>query len=166
MGPPAPTSTIAPMSAPESASAIQSTIVVACSLAMMAALILGVGIPNHMVLRHVVQTLPIWGVVILGARRSRVAGWVGLPVFVFWLVLMSLIWLYLLGLSHMLSGNFTRWEIAMTIVVGLTALIGIGTSVRFRSSLSIVTRASMFIGLAAIQFACLRISFLPALAHR
>jgi hypothetical protein len=56
----------------------RSTIVVACSLAMMAALILGVGIPNHMVLRHVVQTLPIWGVVILGARRSRLAGWVGL----------------------------------------------------------------------------------------
>src|SRR5215471_390389 len=108
---------IAAMTAPRA----ESIIVVVCNLTILAALVLGVGIPNHMVLRHVVQTLPAWAVVILATRRAHVAGWIGLPVFAFWLVLMLQIWLYLFGLLHLLSGNFTTWEIAMTIIVGVTS---------------------------------------------
>src|SRR5205814_8842952 len=77
-----------------------------CSLAIIAALVLGVGVGSHLVLRHVVQTLPSWVAVTLGFRRSGAAGWAGLPVFLFWLVLMALIWLYLLGLSNRLSWHF------------------------------------------------------------
>jgi hypothetical protein len=159
------TSKAAP-SVPETTSATESIIMVVSGLAVLAALILGVGIPNHMVLRHIVQTLPAWGVVIFGVRRSRVTGWIALPVFVFWLVLMSLIWLYLLGLVHLLSGTFTAWEISMTVVVAVMCVVGIGTSVRFRSSLSSVGKAALFVGVALLQFLCLRISFLPAIAHR
>jgi hypothetical protein len=113
-----------------------------------------------------VQTLPAWAVVILGIRRSRVVSWIGLPIFVFWLGLMSLIWLYLLGLSHLVSGNFTTWEISMTIAVGVMCIIGIGASLTFRSSLPTIGKAGLFVAVALLQFLCLRVSFLPAIAHR
>jgi hypothetical protein len=160
-------SAIAATRAPvEAGTAAESIIIVVCSLAVLTALILGVGIPNHMVLRHIVQTLPAWGVLILGFKRSQITGWFALPVFVFWLVLMSLIWLYLFGVSHLLSGNFTTWEISMTVVVGVACIIGIGTSVRFHSSLSKVSKAGVFVAVAFLQFLCLRVSFLPLIAHR
>jgi len=96
---------------------------------MILALVLGVGIPNHMVLRHVVQTA-------------------------------------LLGISRVLSGNFSAWEIAMTIVVGAASVVGISAFARMRSSLSFLNRLAAFVLFGAVQFACLRISFLPAIAHR
>lgn len=144
----------------------QPLLVAGCSLAIIAALVLGVGISSHLVLRHIVQTLPLWVVVTLGLRRSRAAGWAGLPAFLFWLVLMAAIWLYLLGLSNMLSGQFTQLEIAMTVVVGIASGVGIVAFIRFKSDLSRWGMASIFIVLAAIQVLCFRLSFLPTIAHR
>ncbi len=146
--------------------ATEPLVIAACSAIMLIALVGGVGIPNHMVLRHVIQTLPLWPALVLGLRRSNVAGWAGLPVFVFWLVLMTFIWLYLLGISHVLSGHFSPWEITMTAIVGVAAVAGVGAFARLRSSLSALSRIGMFILLGVVQFACFRISFLPAIAHR
>jgi hypothetical protein len=137
-----------------------------CSLAIIAALVLGVGIRSHLLLRHIVQTLPLWVAVGLGFRRSRAAGWAGLPLFLFWLVLMTFIWLYLLGLSNMVSGHFTRLEIAMTIIVGIGSGAGIVAFSRLKSLLSGWRMATIFIVFAAVQFLCFRLSFLPAIAHR
>lgn len=144
----------------------QPPLIAGCSIAIIAALVLGVGIGSHLVLRHVVQTLPLWVAVTLGLRRSRATGWAGLPVFLFWLVLMALIWLYLLGVSNILSGHFTPLEIAMTLVVGTASVAGIVAFFRLRSYLSGWISASIFIVLAAVQFACFRLSFLPSIAHR
>ena len=144
----------------------QPLVVAVCSLAIIAALVLGVGIGSHLVLRHVVQTLPLWVAVTLGLKRSLAAGWAGLPVFLFWLVLMTVIWLYLLGVSNILSGHFTQLEIAMTVVVGIAAGVGIVAFFRLKSYLSGWALASIFIVLAVVQLVCFRLSFLPALAHR
>ena len=119
----------------------EPTVIAICWLAIIAALVLGVGLATNLVLRHVVQTAPLWIGVILGFRHSRAASWAALPLFLVWLVLMALIWLYLLGLSNLISGHFAPVEIAMTIIVGAAAIV-------------------------AIQLACLRMSFLPAIAHR
>ena len=146
--------------------ATEPLVIVACCLAIIAALVLGVGLGSHLVLRHIVQTAPLWIAVILGFRRSQAAGWVGLPLFLFWLALMLMIWLYLLGISHLLSGNFSALEIAMTIVVGTGSLVGIWASARLRSSLSVLSRVAMFVILAIVQVVCFRLSFLPAIAHR
>ena len=140
--------------------------IVFCCLAILAALVLGVGVGSHLVLRHLVQTAPVWIGVILGFRRSRSAGWATLPLFLFWLLLMSLIWLYLLGISKLLSGHFTGLEIAMTIVVGLASVAGLGVFSRSTSSISWIARAGLFIGLLAIQVACFMASFSPSIAHR
>jgi hypothetical protein len=144
----------------------QPLVVAGCSLEIIAALVLGVGIGSHLVLRHVVQTFPLWVAVTLGSKRSRAAGWAGLPVFLFWLVLMAAIWLYLLGMSNVLSGHFTHLEIAMTVVVGMASAVGIAAFFQLKSYLSGWYLASIFIVLAALQLVCFRLSFLPAIAHR
>ncbi len=137
-----------------------------CSLVIIVALVLGVGLASNLLIRHLVQTLPLWAGVALGFRRSRATSWVGLPLFLFWLLLMAVIWAYLLGISHLLSGHFSAIEIAMTIVVGAASLIGVASCIRFRSSLSPARKAGFFVLLAAIQWICFRLSFLPAVAHR
>ena len=137
-----------------------------CCLVIMAALVLGVGLATHLVLRHIIQTAPLWVSVIPGFRHSRAAAWAALSLFLVWLFLMMLIWLYLLGISNFLSGHFSPVEIVMTIIVGVAAIIGISGCIRFKSSLSPIKAAGIFLLMLAIQLACLRVSFLPAIAHR
>ncbi len=151
--------------AANSASTVPLSIAVCC-LAIIFAMVLGVGLASNLVLRHLVQTLPLWIGVVLGLRRSRATSWAGLPLFIFWLILMALIWSYLLGISHLLSGHFSHIEIAMTIIVGAVSSIGIVNSIRFKSLLSPLHMASLFVVMEAIQWLCFRLSFLPAIAHR
>jgi hypothetical protein len=138
----------------------------ACCLAIILALVLGVGLASNLVVRHLVQTAPLWAGVVLGLRRSRYVSWVGLPLFAFWLFLMSLIWAYLLGISQLLSGNFSSTEIAMTIIVGVASAIGIASFIRFKSFLSPLKAAGLFLAMALLQVICFRVSFLPSIAHR
>ena len=140
--------------------------VAACCLAIILALVIGVGVPDHLVLRHVVQTLPLWAAVLLGFRRSAATGWLALPFFLFWLVLMTFIWLFLLGIARIVTGTFSPLEIAMTIVVGLACLAGIALFARIKSGLAAWAAASLFIIAAAAQFACFRASLLPSIAPR
>ena len=66
-----------------------------CCLVFILALVGGVGLASGLVFRHLAQTPPPWVSVALGSRRSPAVGWVGLPLFWFWLLLMTLTWLYL-----------------------------------------------------------------------
>ena len=136
------------------------------SLIIILALVLGVGLATGLVLRHIVQTGPLWIVVALGATRSRSTGWIGLPLFVFWLMLMVLIWLYLFGIVHVISGQFMPIEVVMTIIVGVASLGGILMFARFPSVLSAAKAGSFFVAMALLQCACFRISFLPAVVRR
>jgi hypothetical protein len=142
-----------------------ATAILACCFAIILALVLGVGLASHLVVRHLVQTLPLWVPIILAFRRSRAVFWVVFPLFLFWLFLMAVIWSFLLGLTHFLSGTFSTIEIAMTIIVGLASLIGIVSFARSRSGLSALSAAGLFVVMAAVQFVCFRLSFLPAIAH-
>lgn len=149
----------------ESASNSSTVVMAMCGLAIILALVLGVGLASNLVIRHLVQTAPVWAPVVLGFRRARATAWVALPLFVFWLLLMSVIWSYLLGISHLLSGHFSTIEIAMTITVGTASAIGIGSFVRFKSFLSPWAAAGLFVVMGIVQFLCFRYSFLPAIAH-
>lgn len=153
------------MTTPDVAGARELVSIPVCCLVIILALVGGVGLASGLVLRHLVQTLPLWVGVVLGWRRSRATGWIALPLFLFWLLLMALIWLYLLGISHILSGHFSPLEIAMTIVVGAASMVGIAMFGRFKSSLSVASAASLFVIAAAIQWVCFRASFLPAIAR-
>lgn len=150
----------------ETARATARVAVAWCCLAIILALVVGVGVPDHLVLRHVVQTLPLWAAVVLGFRRSGAAGWVGLPFFLFWLVLMTFIWLFLVGIARVLTGTFSPLETAMTIVVGGAALVGISMFARIKSGLPVWRAAGLFLAAAAFQWVCFRASLLPSIAHR
>jgi hypothetical protein len=144
----------------------ETLVIAVCCLTIIAALVLGVGLATNLVLRHIVQTAPLWIGVILGFRHSRSASWVAVPLFLVWLVLMALIWLYLLGISNLVSGHFSAVEIAMTIIVGAAAIGGIGGFIRFKPSLSPIRAGGIFLLMLTFQLVCLRVSFLPAIAHR
>ena len=134
-----------------------------CALTMLVALYM-VGVASNGVIRHIVQTLPLWFPIVLGLRQQEVAKWAALPCFIIWLVLMSLIWLFLLGWANVLSGHFSPSEVASTLVVGAASLVGLVAGfrwparVRWRKALSV---AAIF---AVLQLLALRISFLPFIA--
>lgn len=136
-----------------------------CSLAVMAALYV-VGAVSHGVVRHIVQTLPLWFPVVLGFRKSELAKWSALPCFVFWLAIMSLIWLYLLGWANVISGTFTPVETAMTLVVGIASLCGIYLAFRWRTSVGLLAAGVVVVVFAVFQLCALKLSLLPAIAHR
>lgn len=146
--------------------ATEPVLIAVCCFVIILALVVGVGLAAHLVLRHVVQTLPLWIGVVFGARRSRAAGWIALPMFLFWLVLMSFIWLYLLGIARIITGHFSPVEIAMTILVGAASIIGIAAFARLRSHLSAGAALGVFILVAVVQWICFRLSVLPAIATR
>jgi hypothetical protein len=137
-----------------------------CSLAIIVSLVLGVGLVSHGVLRHIVQTLPLWVGVVFGFRGSRSAGWLALPSFIFWFVLMVFIWLFLLGIARIVTGHFTPIEIVMTIIVGAASAVGTAIFLRIRSSLSALGAATIFLVMASLQWICFRLSLLPSIAHR
>lgn len=141
-------------------------VIAICCLAIIVALVLGVGLASNLVVRHLVQTAPLWIVVVLAFRRSPLTSWTALPCFLFWLFLMAIIWLYLLGISHLISGHFSPVEIAMTIIVGMACIFGAVGCLRFRPFLSLTGKVASFAAMALVQFVCFRLSFLPAIANR
>ena len=124
-----------------------------------------VGLVSHEVLRHFVQTVPVWGAVVLGMRRSVWSKWAALPCFIVWLLLMSLIWLFLLGWARIISGTFSPIEIAMTLTVGASAVIGIVQALRINTGLPALPASAVFFGMLLLQIVALRVSFLPGIAH-
>jgi len=140
-------------------------LVMASCLAIIAALLV-VGAVSHGVVRHIVQTAPLWIAIVLAARHSNWSKWAALPCYVFWLFLMSLIWLYLLGWARVISGTFSPIEIAMTLIVGLACLAGIIRAVRMRSDKPLWPALGLALAVLGLQIAVLEISFLPAIAHR
>jgi hypothetical protein len=124
-----------------------------------------VGVVSHGVLRHIVQTAPVWPTVILGLRGSRWTKWTALPCYFCWLFLMSLIWLFLLGLAHLISGTFSPIEIAMTVVVGVSSILGLATGIRMRSGTSAAGATVVSLLMLMAQVLALKVSFLPGIAH-
>lgn len=134
-----------------------------CALITLCALWV-VGAVSNGILRHIVQTLPLWFPIALGFRGREAAKYAALPCFFIWLALMSLIWLFLLGWVRIISGHFTAIEIILTMVIGGASIAGLLTGLRWRTSLewskALITTAVV----AALQLAALRISFLPSIA--
>jgi hypothetical protein len=143
---------------------VASRRVACCALAVIFALYI-VGYVSHGVLRHIVQTAPLWIIVIAGFGNSDLTKWVALPCFVLWLVLMSLIWLFLLGIAHVISGTFSPIEVAMTLEVGTAVIAGIVTALRWKTKVTAMVSTALFIGVLALQVLALRISFLPGISH-
>lgn len=140
-------------------------IVVACCVLIIAALLV-VGAVSHGVLRHIVQTSPLWIAIFLATRDSGFTKWTALPCFLFWLLVMIAIWLFLLGWAHIVSGTFSPTEITMTLIVGSAAAIGIAIAGRLRTAVRAWSAILVFLLVAALQLLAFRLSLLRAIAHR
>lgn len=134
-----------------------------CCLAVLGALYV-VGAVSHGSLRHEVQTLPLWIPIIAGFNRREFARWCALPCMFFWFAMMSLIWLFLLGWSHLISGHFAPIEIAMTVVVGIASAIGFVFCI-WRARWSI-PGCALIVLFGVLQVLAFRISILPSIAHQ
>ena len=135
-----------------------------CALILILSLYV-VGIVSHGIIRHFVQTAPVWPVVWLGFRRSPWTKWAALSPLVLWLSLMINIWLMLLGLPHLLSGTFRPIEIAMTITIGVAAAVGIATALRVRTVVPWVSAVGALLLLACLQLFALWVSFQRGVSH-
>ncbi len=140
-----------------------SSYVVSALIALIVALLL-VGVVSRLLLRHIVQVIPALLALIFAVRGGRAARYAALPVFLAWLFLMTLIWLFLLGLTHVISGHFTTVETLLTFVIGGASLWGLFAVLRCRAPL--LPAIIYFMAFAALQWLFLRLSFLPAIARR
>lgn len=142
-------------------------IVGSCALAVLIALYVvgAVSVPPGS-LRHEVQTLPLWFVIVAGFRDRELAKWAALPCFIFWLAIMTFIWLFLLGWARIVSGRFFPSEVAMTLVVGAASIIGIGASLRWRTRVRTTVAAGVFVLFAVLQVLAMRLSLIPYVASR
>lgn len=140
-------------------------LLIGCCIVIIAALLV-VGTVSSGVIRHIVQTSPLWIVIVLSVRRSAWSKWAALPCYLFWLLLMTAIWLFLLGWARIVSGTFSHTEIAMTVIVGLASMVGIVRALSMRSGVRTSSATAVVLLVALLQLAALRLSLLPAIAHR
>jgi hypothetical protein len=136
-----------------------------CCILLIAAL-WTVGVVANEIVRHLVQTAPIWIAVVLGVRRSEFSKWTALAFFIFWLFLMGLIWLYLLGWARVVSGTFSRTEITLTLIIGVVSLCGMVNCIRLKGSAGPLAATAAFVGSLLLQAAAIALSITPAIAHR
>jgi Flp pilus assembly pilin Flp len=138
-----------------------------CSLAVLVALyIVGAvsAVPGS--LRHEVQTLPLWFPIVAGFQKNELAKWSALPCMIFWLAIMTFIWLFLLGLPSPVSGTFNLAEIVMTFVVGVASLVGLAACFRWRTSTSLSVAVCVLLLFAALQVGAMAASLMPYIATR
>jgi hypothetical protein len=139
--------------------------VACCCLAVLVALYV-VGAVSNGSLRHAVQTLPLWFPIVLGFRQRELAKWSALPCLVFWLVIMIFIWLFLLGWARIVTGHFSPVEIAMTLVVGIACVSGLGVILRWRTTVRPLAAFCVVVLFGLLQLLAMRISLLPYIATR
>jgi len=143
----------------------QSRWIALCCGAMIAAFYV-VGLVSGTELRHFVQTLPLWLGVIFGIRRVQMTVWLAMPMFLFWLVVMVLIWLFLLGWAHVVSGHFSPVGILMTLVIGAASVLGITFCIRDRGRTKTIAATAVALIGAIAQLIAFQVSFLPGIAIR
>lgn len=140
-------------------------------LGALAGVILGlllVGAVSHLVIRHIIQVTPaaIAAVFVArGGRDGRAARYAALPVFVIWLLIMTAIWLYLLGIATFLTGHFSSAETVLTVVIGLFCVFGIGAVLRHPRAPALPAIV-YFVAFAVLQWAGIWLSLRPEVARR
>lgn len=138
----------------------------AAALALVIVSLLLVGVVSHTPVRHAVQVAPVAIVLGLALARPGWARFAAVAVLVFWLLIMVLIWLYLAGIAHIISGHFTVVEVALTLVIGVASAGGLVAAFRAGDSSGWPVRLAAFTAAAALQVGAMWLSLQPMLATR
>jgi hypothetical protein len=140
-------------------------IVFGCLIGLAIALLV-VGGVSGTVLRHVVQILPVVAAILILRTRPDWGAYASIPIFVFWIGIVALIWLFLLGISHIANGRFTPIEIVLTFFMMVFSLVGAVSSIRLGRSLPPIGRLLAISLFALFQVAAMWLSFLKPIANR
>ncbi len=84
-----------------------------------------VGIVSGTVLRHAIQIIPLVACMIAIRQNDQFILPAALGLLVFWLMIVVLIWLILLGIARVVSGHYTSAEVLLTIIMAFISLYGI-----------------------------------------
>jgi hypothetical protein len=139
---------------------------VATWLAVVAVALFVVGIVSDTLLRHVIQIAPLLAALGLLLRGSSWGVSAAAPLLAFWLLIMGAIWLFLFGVARIVTGTFTPAEITLTMIIGVAAMLGLGTAYRRGTTLSIGARLGTITAFALLQFAAMWLSMQPFAATR
>jgi hypothetical protein len=101
-----------------------------------------------------------------GFQRREITKWMALPLLIFWLAIVTFVWLFLLGWTRIVSGHFFPTEIAMTVLIGVACVSGLIVAVRWRTSVRPVVAISMTGLFALLQWLAFRVSLIPYVARR
>jgi hypothetical protein len=134
-------------------------IVVGCLVGVAVSLLI-VGVVSGTFIRHVIQILPILVTVVWVAQRPTWGSYAAMPIFIFWVLIVVLICLYLLGISRIANGHYTIIEIVMTVFIALFSSAGVPICRRLGRSSAVTGRVVAFGVFGALQFSAMWISFL------
>ena len=104
---------------------------VVCLIAVCGFLLI-VGVESGTFLRHVVQIVPLGTVLVFVVRQHHWSVPAASGLFGCWLFFMGLIWLYLAGIETTFTGNFTSFEIVLTVLIGVACVVGIIAATRIK----------------------------------
>jgi hypothetical protein len=138
---------------------------IAVSLASVALALIIVGVVSDTLRTHLVQISPIVLLLALLPRAQPLLSAAATAVLSWWLVTMSGIWLFLLGLSRFLTGRFSPLEIFLTIVIGVACLAGLAAS-RWAETIPLRTRLATILLAAGLQSLALWFSYQPIVRGR
>ena len=133
-------------------------------LLVVAGALIAVGIVSASLLRHVVQVAPLVLAAGIAAVRPRWAACIAAPLFAHWLIVMIAIWLFLLGVARIVTGAFTPAEIALSILIGTSAVLGLAASYQRRREVPSFRGTCAIAAFAALQFAAMWLSTQPFIA--
>jgi hypothetical protein len=136
-----------------------------CLIGLIFGLLL-VGLVSGTPLRQVVQVLPACIVLLALSLPASWSPYAALAIFSFWLLIMALNWLQILGISHVLTGTFSRAEAILNLFIAGWCLIGLFRFLAAPSSAKLPARIIAFLSFAALQIAALWLSLQPYLSHR
>lgn len=133
--------------------------IVATYLAIVATLLLIVGIVSGTFLRHAVQIAPVVAACGLVLRSPVVGAFFAIGVSAFWMGIMTLIWLYLLGWADVATGNYTHTEVILTFAIFAFAGGIFPNCVNIGQPLSMLRRVLTILLGIGLQFAVMVLSF-------
>jgi len=133
--------------------------------AILALILLGIGIASGELVRHIVQATPAALLAAAAWRWPTYGRWLLGAVFAFWLLIASCIALFLAGLPSPIDGTFNTAERTLTAVLALVAVAGLSLFSGIRRPLRLapaLLAAALALG---AQVAALAISLQPSVAH-
>ena len=129
-----------------------------------------VGIVSGTPLRHLVQVLPIGLALRLASRSPGSLGsllsgaYAAVSLFAFWMLVMVLIWLFLLGLSDIASGQYAPAEVALTIAIAFFCSVGILRGIRAGRLLGRARRIATVAAFWVVQTGVMVVSLVEPIA--